>query len=100
MSVLGFVSKTKEPVYLFSAEDKQHPKVSRSKMLDIEDKLSNIPDSGIFSFMKGMLIIINSNCHTALGIVNGKEEHTIRVTFDSKAEIIYISSNVLIVSLP
>src|SRR5947207_13716413 len=100
MGILRFTSKTKEPVYLFLAEDKQYPKVSRSEMLGIGDKSSDIPGSGIFPFTKGMPIIINSNCRTALGIVNEKEGRAIRVTFDPKAEVMYVGNNVHIVSLP
>ena len=73
MGVLGFAVKVNEPVYLFITENKQHSEVSRSELLGIWDKSSDLPGSGIFPYMKEMPIIINSNCCTALGIVNGKE---------------------------
>ena len=74
MGVLGFAAKTNKLVYLFIADDKKYPEVSRSELFSIGDKSSNLPSSGIFLFIKGIPIIINSNCHTALGIVNRKEK--------------------------
>src|SRR5256885_1518522 len=74
MRVLRFTAKTNESVYLFITDDKKYPEVSRSELFSIGDKSSNLPSSGIFLFIKGMPIIINNNCYTALGIVNRKEE--------------------------
>ena len=73
MGVLGMADKTKEPVYLFIVKHNDYTQEIKSEIISISNKLSNIPGSEIFAYMKEMPVIINSNIYMSLGIVNGKE---------------------------
>ena len=67
-------ARTKNPVYLFLVEHGRHPKVKNSELLALGDNSSKTPGPDIFTYTEGMPIMINSNRHTILGIVNGRKE--------------------------
>jgi len=98
--VLGIAGRTKEPVYLFITKHKNHDCVTRAKLMSIGDLSSNLPGLGIFAYMKGMPVTINSNLYTLLGIVNGMEGRAVDVGFYPDADVIYITDNIYVVSLP
>ena len=71
--VLGMGVKTEEPIYLFITKLNHYPSISNSQLMAIGNESSKLPGLSIFTYNKGILIIINANIYTDLGIVNGKE---------------------------
>ena len=64
------------------------------------DNSSKTPRPGIFAYMEEISIIINSNRHTVLSIVNGKKGVAASMSFNLTSDVIHIHEDVYLIIKP